>query len=98
MKTSVVRNSQKSGLPPGALIHIGNKKTEPIKLSKFTYNENDFEENEYEDLCTNKDWTNEDDERYHQWVLEQQEEEEQMLNDSLYDEEKERRAGFFDEF
>ncbi|MDG1477661.1 MAG: magnesium/cobalt transporter CorA [Vicingaceae bacterium] len=44
MKTSVVRNSQKSGLPPGALIHIGNKKTEQIKLSKFTYNENDFEE------------------------------------------------------
>ena len=57
------------------------------------FDENDFEENEYEDLCTNKDWTNEDDERYHQWVLEQQEEEEQMLNDSLYDEEKERRAG-----
>ena len=32
---------------------------------------------------------------YHQWELEQQEQEEQgqMLNDSLYDEEKERRAG-----
>ena len=36
---------------------------------------------------------------YHQWELEQQEQEEQgqMLNDSLYDEEKERRAGFFEE-
>ena len=34
-------------------------------------------------------------EEYHQWELEQQEQEEQgqMLNDSLYDEEKERRAG-----
>tara|TARA_R100001369_G_C3268215_1_gene159497 strand:- start:358 stop:555 length:198 start_codon:yes stop_codon:yes gene_type:complete len=32
---------------------------------------------------------------YNQWELEQQEQEEQgqMLNDSLYDEEKERRAG-----
>jgi len=32
---------------------------------------------------------------YYQWELEQQEQEEQgqMLNDSLYDEEKERRAG-----
>jgi len=30
---------------------------------------------------------------YHQWELEQQEQEEQMVNDSLYDEEKERRAG-----
>ena len=39
-------------------------------------------------------------EEYHQWELEQQEQEEkeQMLNDSLYDEEKERRAGFFEEF
>jgi len=38
-------------------------------------------------------------EEYHQWELEQQEQEEQgqMLNDSLYDEEKERRAGFFEE-
>ena len=38
-------------------------------------------------------------EEYHQCELEQQEQEEQeqMLNDSLYDEEKERRAGFFEE-
>ena len=38
-------------------------------------------------------------EEYHQWELEQQEQEEQgqMLNDSLYDEEKERRAGIFEE-
>ena len=38
-------------------------------------------------------------EEYHQWELEQQEQEEQerMVNDTLYDEEKERRAGFFEE-
>ena len=38
-------------------------------------------------------------EEYHQWELEQQEQEEQeqMRNDALYDEEKERRAGFFEE-
>ena len=38
-------------------------------------------------------------EEYHQWELEQQEQEEreQMLHDALYDEEKERRAGFFEE-
>ena len=38
-------------------------------------------------------------EEYHQLELEQQEQEEQeqMLNDALYDEEKERRAGFFEE-
>ena len=32
--------------------------------------ENDFEENNYEDLCTHEDWTDEDDMRYHQWELE----------------------------
>ena len=38
-------------------------------------------------------------EEYHQRELEQQEQEEQeqMLHDALYDEEKERRAGFFEE-
>lgn len=34
------------------------------------FDENDFEENHYEDLCTHEDWTDEDDMRYHQWELE----------------------------
>ena len=34
------------------------------------FDENDFEENNYEDLCTHEDWTDEDDMRYHQWELE----------------------------
>jgi hypothetical protein len=38
-----------------------------IKKTTF-FDENDFEENQYEDLCTDEDWTEEDDERYHQWL------------------------------
>ena len=34
------------------------------------FDENDFEENNYEDLCTHEDWTDEDDMRYHQCELE----------------------------
>jgi len=39
----------------------------PNKKTTF-FDENDFEENQYEDLCFEKDWTEEDDERYHQWL------------------------------
>ena len=43
MRKSSNKNSKKSGLPPGTLVHIGNRKTEQTRLSKFTYNEENFE-------------------------------------------------------
>jgi magnesium transporter len=46
MRKSSNKNSKKTGLPPGSLVHIGNRKTEQIRLSKFTYNELNFEESE----------------------------------------------------
>ena len=50
MESSLIKTSQKSGLPPGALIHIGKRKTDQVKLSKFTYNEKEFEEVEIQEV------------------------------------------------
>lgn len=38
--------SRKAGLPPGALIHVGEKKIEQIRISLIDYNETQFEERE----------------------------------------------------
>jgi len=40
------KRSIKTGLPPGALIHIGRKKAEKIKISVLAYDEFQFEEKE----------------------------------------------------
>ena len=52
--------------------HISKKRNPTKELEEKTtvFDENDFEENNYEDLCTHEDWTDEDDMRYHQWELE----------------------------
>lgn len=40
----IKKSSKSSGLPPGALIHIGEKKTDKIKITFFDYNFNKFQE------------------------------------------------------
>jgi len=36
------KRSQKAGLPPGTLVHIGEKKTEKLKITIMDYNETQF--------------------------------------------------------
>ena len=38
------RRSDKAGLPPGSLVHIGERKTEEVKITVFDYSEDSFEE------------------------------------------------------
>ncbi|MGQ3684408.1 MAG: magnesium/cobalt transporter CorA [Candidatus Loosdrechtia sp.] len=44
MSKFIKKISKKSGLPPGTLIHIGEKKTEKIKIALIDYNETYFQE------------------------------------------------------
>ena len=44
MAKLIRRNSKKAGLPPGTLVHIGEKKTETVRISYIDYNERNFEE------------------------------------------------------
>jgi magnesium transporter len=46
MKLTTRKSSKSSGLPPGALVYIGEKKTEKIKITFFDYNLDKFEEKE----------------------------------------------------
>jgi magnesium transporter len=50
MKTFKTKVSKKAGLPPGTLIHIGEKKTEKVKISVFEYNEEQYLEQDLETL------------------------------------------------
>ena len=40
----IKRHSRKAGLPPGTLVHIGEKKTEQIRITLIDYNEENFQE------------------------------------------------------
>ncbi len=42
MKTGVTKISAKVGLPPGALIHIGEQKSEKVRISLIEYDEAQF--------------------------------------------------------
>lgn len=46
MAKLVKRRSQKAGLSPGTLVHIGEKKTEKIKIAILDYDETHFQERE----------------------------------------------------
>jgi magnesium transporter len=46
MPKLIKKRSRKAGLPPGALIHIGEKKTEELKITVIDYEETHFEERE----------------------------------------------------
>ncbi|MHC4411962.1 MAG: magnesium/cobalt transporter CorA [Planctomycetota bacterium] len=40
----IKRHSRKAGLPPGTLVHIGEKKAEQIRITLIDYNEQNFQE------------------------------------------------------
>ena len=40
------KRSEKSGLPPGTLIHIGEQKTEKVRITIIDYDEHQIEEKE----------------------------------------------------
>ncbi len=42
----VKKRSTKTGLPPGVLIHIGERKAEKVRINILDYDENQFEEKE----------------------------------------------------
>lgn len=46
MTALIKKRSEKSGLPPGTLIHIGEKKTKKVKITLIDYDEIHFEEQE----------------------------------------------------
>lgn len=47
MNSKENRLSRKAGLPPGALIHIGKKKTDKVKITSINYNASGFSLKEY---------------------------------------------------
>jgi magnesium transporter len=42
----IKKSSRKKGLPPGSLVHIGERKTEKVRISIIDYNEEKFQEKE----------------------------------------------------
>ncbi|MFO7600634.1 MAG: magnesium/cobalt transporter CorA [Candidatus Desulfacyla sp.] len=44
MTTGLKNSSKKAGLPPGTLVHVGEKHTEAVKITLIDYNENRVEE------------------------------------------------------
>lgn len=46
MPKLVKKKSKKMGLPPGSLVHIGNKRAEKVKISIIDYDEKQFQEKE----------------------------------------------------
>lgn len=47
MKGHITKRSKKSGLPPGTLVHIGEKKAEASKITVMDYDEANFQEAEF---------------------------------------------------
>src|SRR4030066_458337 len=50
MPKFIKKRSKKAGLPPGTLVHIGERKTEKIKITIMDYNETQFQVRETETL------------------------------------------------
>jgi magnesium transporter len=46
MPPSVIKRSKKTGLPPGTLVHVGERKAERVKISLIDYDEAHYEERE----------------------------------------------------
>jgi len=46
MAKLIKKRSRKAGLPPGTLVHIGEKKTGEIKIAVIDYDEANFQESE----------------------------------------------------
>jgi magnesium transporter len=47
---SITRRSKKAGLPPGTIVHVGEKRHEKVKLSVISYDEVNFQEKEVENV------------------------------------------------
>ena len=50
MEKSIEKYQKKAGMPPGTLIHIGQKKSEETRITLFHYSENNFEEHELREI------------------------------------------------
>ena len=50
MLVSFNKRSKKVGLPPGTLVHVGEKKTEEVKITIADYDEGQFQEKELETI------------------------------------------------
>jgi len=50
MRKLFKRASNKAGLPPGTLVHIGEKRTEKVKTTVIDYDETHFQEKEVETI------------------------------------------------
>lgn len=50
MKISLTRKTKEPGLPPGTLVHIGEKKAKKVTLDLIQYNEKVFEESRVKDM------------------------------------------------
>jgi len=46
MSRFIKKRSKKVGLPPGTLVHIGEKKTDKVRITIIDYDEANFEEKE----------------------------------------------------
>ena len=43
-KKQIRRQYKKAGLPPGTLVHIGERKLESVRITVIDYDENSFQE------------------------------------------------------
>jgi magnesium transporter len=50
MTRFIKKTSKKVGLPPGTIVHVGEKKTEKVIISLIDYDENHFQERTIEDI------------------------------------------------
>ena len=50
MRRGMKKMSKKVGLPPGTLVHIGEKKTNKIRISAIEYSEDQFQETEIDNI------------------------------------------------
>ena len=50
MQRLIKKRSQKAGLPPGTLVHVGERKAEKVKIRILDYDEAQFEDKEAETI------------------------------------------------
>ena len=50
MQPFIEKRSKKSGLPPGSLVFLGEKKIEKLKITLFSFDNSDFEEKEIKNI------------------------------------------------
>ena len=46
-----LRATKKAGLPPGTLVHVGEKKIDKVRIRVIDYDENNLDERELEKCC-----------------------------------------------